>query len=252
VVEVALRGGATTPVITRLRASTVVPAGTQVLSDAQLLEMFGEGREVATKWLARENAKRPEAQRADTQVLDFEFRQVPAGWPALKVGVLPSRVVLKQTRSLEPGLRGASAELLALPFPKDVLARSRKVERRTCESSAFTAVVVEALTNPLSSPDMGHSVDAYTASLKLTFKRDVPEIGAGTGEVLDFNHLTFTATHPDAPQRWGVVATVTGQKLGRVQLGEGSFALDTFQGADLRCTTEVLRSTPTEFLLSLL
>jgi hypothetical protein len=253
VVEVAVRNGATTPVITRLRPSTVVPAGTQVLSDDLLLEMFAEGREVATKWLARENAKRPETQHANTQVLDFEFRRVPEGWPLLKVGVLPSRVVLKQTRSLEPGLRGTSAEVLAMPFPKDLLARSRKVERRTCESSAFKAVLAEALTDPLSSPDLGHSVDAFTASMTFTFKQPVPSLNVAAGEVIALTHLDFTATHPDAPQRWSLVAdTKSPQKVSHFELSELRSSLDGFVGADLHCTVEVLRSTPTEFLLSLL
>ena len=98
--RVTLVPGATTPSIERLRASTVVPAGTQVLSDAQLLETFGRGRAVAVRWLAEENAARPPAQRSSALILDFEFRQVAEGWPALQVGSLPSRIVLKQSRPL--------------------------------------------------------------------------------------------------------------------------------------------------------
>ncbi len=252
--RVTLAPGASTPVIERLRASTVVPAGTLVLTDAQLLETFGRAKDVATAWLARENSQRPAAQRATTQVLDFEFRQVPEGWPALKTGAFPARIVLKQTRSLDPGLRGASAAVLALPIPKDVLSRSRKVERKTCTSSTFTAVLVEALTNPLATPDMGHAVDAFTASLKLTFSQDVPALSVSAGDVVDVTHLgLISATHPDAPTRWGVVSTLaSGQKVTRVELREGAFALDGYTGAELHCTTEVLMSTPIEFLQSLL
>ena len=249
-------GGA--PVIERLRSSTVVPAGTLLLGDAQLLETFGRAREVATLWLARSNASRPEAQRAHTQVLDFEFRQVPEGWPALKAGVFPARLVLKQTRSLDPGVRGLSAEVSALPLPRDLLNRARKVERRTCQSATFTAVVVEALTNPLSSPDLGHSVDAFTAQVALTFKAAVPALGLEAGEVVQANHLALiSATHPEAPTRWGLVSTwAPGQKLSALELREGRFVLEAgparVEGSDLRCTVEVLHSTPTEFLLSLL
>ncbi|MFZ5439577.1 MAG: hypothetical protein ACOZQL_06195 [Myxococcota bacterium] len=252
--RVTLAAGASTPVIERLRASTVVPSGTLLLTDAELLATFGHARAVATAWLERENATRPAPQRASTQVLDFEFRQVPEGWPALKTGAFPARIVLKQTRSLDPGIRALPASVAALPLPKDVLARARRVERRTCAAPAFTAVVVEALTNPVASPDLGYSVDAFTADVKLTFSQDVPALGVTQGEVVEADHLgLISATHPEAPARWSLVSTwAAGKKVSRVELREGRFALDAFEGSELRCTTEVLWATPAEFLLGLL
>ena len=240
------------PVIERLRPSTLVPSGTLLLTDTELLATFTHAREVARLWLARENADRAPAQRATTQVLDFEFRQMPAGWPALKSGSFPARIVLKQTRSLDPGIRGLSAAVAALPIPKDVMARARRIDRRTCRAADFTAVVVEALTDPLASPDLGHSVDAFTASVQLTFARDPGGLGVSAGEVLTVDHRSMQASHPGAPAAWQLTSTWTGQKLSHVELGSGRWALDGAEGTSLSCTVEPLYATPREYLLALL
>ncbi|MBL8915078.1 MAG: hypothetical protein JNM17_30520 [Archangium sp.] len=256
--RVTLAAGTTTPVITRVRGSTLVPAGTLLLSDAELLETFDRAKAVTSLWLERENTGKSVAQQSRTQVLDFEFRQVPEGWPALKMGTFPARVVLKQSRSLEPGIRGLSAELAAMPFPKDILNRSRRVERRTCESPSFTAVVLEALTSPLATPDVGYSTLPFTAQVQVTMKADVPGMMLSAGQVITFDHLALRSpSHPELPQRWSLITQVeAGRELTGVQLREGRFQLDkgslTHLGTTLSCTVEVLRSTPTEFLLSLL
>ncbi|MFT3712235.1 MAG: PEP/pyruvate-binding domain-containing protein [Archangium sp.] len=257
--RVTLAAGTSTPVIERIRPSTLVPMGTVLLTDAELLETFGHAKAVTTLWLERENTGKPVAQQSATQVLDFEFRQVPEGWPALSMGTpFPARVVLKQTRSLEPGIRGLSAELAAMPFPRDILNRSRRVERRTCESASFTAVVLEALTNPLATPDVGYSALPFTAQVSITMKADVPGMGLATGQVMTFDHLALQdPTHPELPARWSLVTNVTsGRELTAIQLREGRFQLSkgslSHLGMELSCSVEVLRSTPTEFLLSLL
>jgi hypothetical protein len=257
--RVTLAAGTTIPVIERIRPSTLVPMGTVLLTDAELLQTFARAKAVTTLWLERANTGRPVAQQAQTQVLDFEFRQVPEGWPALSSGSpFPARVVLKQTRSLEPGIRGLSAELAAMPFPKDVLNRSRRIERRTCEAASFTAVVLEAWTNPLLMPDVGYSATPFTAEVSITMKADVPGMGLSTGQVMKFDHLALvTPTHPELPARWSLVTNVaSGRELTAIQLREGRFQLSkgslSHLGMELSCSVEVLRSSPTEFLLSLL
>jgi len=256
--RVTLEPGASTPTIERVRSSTLVPAGTQLFSDADLLETFGRTKKVTELWLERENQKRPVAQQSATQTLDFEFRRVIDGWPQLKVGSFPARIVLKQSRSLEPGVRGLSPELAAAPIPKDVLGRSRKIEKRTCEAPSFTAVSLEAYTNVLQDPDLGHSVDPFTAQLTITMKQDVPGLSLTSGQVITLDHLALSAAvHPELPARWSLVASVkSGHELTGVQLREGRFQLDkgtlSHLGTTLTCTVEVLRSTPVEFLLSLL
>ncbi len=253
VVTVAAFG--TTPTIERLRASTVVPPGTLLLSDEELLDTFTKARAVAVRWLSEENATRPLAQQSQALILDFEFRKVASGWPALKMGSLPPRIVLKQARPLEPGLRGLSAEALAAPIPRDLLRRARRVERRTCESSTFRATLVEALANPAAAPDLGHATIPFTASLWVEFKSTVPLLNVVQGEVVAADHLALSAVqHAELPARWSFAANLTG-KLSRVELQEGQFVLvgaGRSEGADLRCTVQVLHSTPAEFLLSLL
>jgi len=246
-----------TPVIERLRASTVVPAGTLLLTDEELLDTFTKARAVATRWLAGENATRPQAQRSSALVLDFEFRQVGAGWPALKVGSLPPRIVLKQSRPLEPGLRGLSTEVLALPIPRDLLRRSRRVERRTCEATSFKATLVEALTNPAALPNLGYAVQPFTASLAVEFKAAVPALNVSSGEVVQADHLGLSSVqHLELPAQWSFSGNFTpAGKLSSVELREGRSVLvgaASVEDSSLHCTVQVLHSTPAEFLLSLL
>ena len=126
-----------------------------LLSEEQLAEIFGAADDVATKWLDRLNAGLEESQRRSTLTLDFEFREVDVGWPALAGDAEPhpGRVVIKQTRPLEPGVRHLSAEVLGLPIPRDVLARAELVERVTCANEVFVRVRTPAL----STPDFGYS-----------------------------------------------------------------------------------------------
>ncbi|MDP2274308.1 MAG: PEP/pyruvate-binding domain-containing protein [Archangium sp.] len=250
--RVSVPEGGTTPTIERLRGSTVVPPGTLLLSDEQLLDTFTKARAVAVRWLAEENATRPLAQQSKALILDFEFRQVAPGWPALKAGSLPARIVLKQARPLEPGLRGLSAEVLATPIPRDLLRRARRVERRTCEASTFRATVIEALANPAAAPDLGYATTPFTASLSVEFKSAVPALNVVQGEVVSADHLSLSGVEHTAS--WSLSANLTG-KLTRVELKEGQFVLvgaGRSEGTDLRCTIQVLHSTPAEFLLSLL
>ncbi len=253
--SVSVAAGATMPRIERLRASTVVPVGTLLLTDEELLDTFVKARAVATRWLAEENALRPLAQKSQALVLDFEFRQVAAGWPALKVGSLPPRIVLKQSRPLEPGLRGLSTEVLGLPIPRDLLRRARRVERRTCESATFRATLVEALTNPAATPDLAHATDPFTASLSIEFKQAVPSLDVALGEVLVADHLGLTSVrHLELPTRWSFAGSLAG-KVSAVELREGHFSLlgaASYEGTELQCSVRVLQSTPAEFLLSLL
>lgn len=254
VVRVTQANATAQPVIERLRACTLVPAGTQVLNDAELLETFARGKSIATKWLTRVNDARPVDQRASTLVLDFEFRQVPEGWPALQTGTFPARIVLKQTRSLEPGLRGLSSEVGALPIPRDVLSRSRRVERRVCASTGFSAEVVEVTTDPLMAPDLGYSVSAFTASISIRFTKGVTELGIADNELVHTTHRgLLQAVHGPAGMPWSIDATWTGNAhFSRSTFSDGRYSFDTYSGTDLHCTVTVLRSTPSELLLSYL
>lgn len=263
IVRVTLDEQGPEPRIERLRSSTLVPAGVQLMDDAALKQTFSRARAVATAWLAQDNRSRPSGQQAGTLVLDFEFRHVFEGWPQLASGAPnPSRVVLKQARSLEHGVRTASFAARAQPVPRDVFNRARRIERRTCTAPALNVVVVEAFTDPLLPPDLGFSKTPFTASLALTFTRDVPELQGTSGNGWTLEHLQLaSATHATSGDwRLTVTPTASGANATHVKeltlradgtfsaVGEGA----TVEGSGLTCAVEVLFSTPNEYLQSLL
>ncbi len=119
VVRVSAEGEAT---IERIAASTLVDDGELVMDDEAALELLGQLQAVATLWRNRVNEDLDPAQQVQIVTLDFEFKHMAPGWPAMADGdVRPARLVVKQARSLDPDLRGVSAEALALPIPRDVL-----------------------------------------------------------------------------------------------------------------------------------
>ena len=95
-----------------------------------------------------------------TVVLDFEFKTMAEGWPKLRDGLpsLPERLVLRQVRSLDPGLRKLPDAVRDLPVPRDVLMRAALVETVTCYGAdgGLTEHVAVA-TDPLIAPDMGYA-----------------------------------------------------------------------------------------------
>ena len=129
-----------------------------VLSVGEVEQLVDQLRAVALLWRDRVNADLPDAQAVETLTLDFEFKTMAAGWPATsETTEQPERLVVKQARSLDPGLRGLSAEVLDLPVPRDVLARARSVVEVSCGEESR----VEVLTDPLSQPDVGFAVEPF-------------------------------------------------------------------------------------------
>lgn len=153
------------PVITRLQPSTETD-GADVLSDAELDGLFADTVSVAALWLGMENTAVAASWARSTLTLDLEFRAVADGWPEQADGtVLPARMVIKQARSLEPAAVGQPDEVLAAPFPRDVLARAREVSEVTCGSASHAVTALEATTDPTLPPDLGFAVTPFTASL---------------------------------------------------------------------------------------
>ena len=150
------------PTIRRVSESTLSP-GTQVFDDAAALELFRQTSAVAAHWRTRVNTSLPSGQQVQTVMLDFEFKTVDKGWPAMNDGTqLPARLVVRQVRSLEPGRRGISAEVLALPIPQDILSRSRLVQRVVCrQPDGSSATRVEVFTDPLKTPEMGFALEPF-------------------------------------------------------------------------------------------
>ena len=143
--------------IERVSASTL-SGGATVMDDAAVTELFTQTAAVAVQWRDRLNAGLDEKLRVQTTVLDFEFKTMGAGWPAVTAGkVYPERLVLRQVRSLDPGLRDLPDAVRALPLRHDVLMRAAKVTGVRCESAGRTTELTEVLTDPLRRPDMGYS-----------------------------------------------------------------------------------------------
>ncbi len=153
--------------IERLARSTLRP-DVDVLDDDAVGELFTQIMIVAEQWLARVNQSLPAEQRNSTVVLDLEFKTVDRGWPAKRSGlpVEPSRLVIRQVRSLDPGLRSATPEVRALPIARDLLARATSVKRVICTDSAgLRSERVELLTNPSASPDFGFATAPFVVEI---------------------------------------------------------------------------------------
>lgn len=258
--RVRLVAGEASPRVERIRTSNQVPAGTVLLDDSQLVELFHRARAVADRWLAQANGGIPPAQAARAVTLDFELREVAAGWPALADGtVLPERVVIKQVRSLEPGLRRIPPDLRSSPFPRELLGRARRIERRRCDGEAFSLSALELWTDPLAVSDFGHAAVPFTGAVELVFLRDVPELGYREGERIGAEHpeVIPSPPHLDPGGTWALSLGLERDGLSRIEVtGRGEYRLSgrtgELAGAGLSCSADVLLSTPQEYLRSLL
>ncbi|MCC7384598.1 MAG: hypothetical protein IT384_22310 [Deltaproteobacteria bacterium] len=255
--------GAAMPRIERVRAASVVPAGTWLLDDAELLAMFEQTRSMTDRWLAQSNLRFPAARRSRTLTLDFEFRRMAAGWPALKAGTpFPERLIMKQARPLEPSVRREDG-LERFPIPRDVQVRTRRAERRVCTAPAFTLRVIEAYTDPSLGPDLGHARAPFSAGIALELTQDVPELGFTAGSTITVDHLSFSADHPgmDGGGPWTLTATlapaaaqqhgldlIRADAAGNLRLARGAASAS----ASGSCRFDLLFASPKDFLLGLL
>jgi len=253
--------------VTRVRGSTELPVGQWVASDEELRALFREVRVLATTWLAEANAGLPRAQQGAVTVLDLEVRRMAPGWPALAAGqgpAYPARLVLKQVRSLDPGLSRIPEEVRSRPFPRDLLARARRVERRVCTSPALTLIVYEALSDPARPPDMGWSTTPFTALALVSLRQPLPALGLPAGHTGGADHTGFArVAHPATSGRsWDLqleirpdlvpqvgFATLAVTPEGGWQLGRDEAVAS---GAGLRCVVEVPFASPSDYLLELL
>lgn len=161
--------------IQRQSLSSLAKAGQQVVSDADLRELFGLAEGLTAAHLAQDNAGVPAAQQRRALVMDFEFRRVLAGWPALAKGQNPARFVIKQARPLEPSPH-VSAALRAAPIPHDVLSRARRIETRRCTGPGVELTALQVFTNPDALPDVGYSQRPLLAGLGVTVEKVTPRV----------------------------------------------------------------------------
>lgn len=157
VIEVTLDGADLTTV--RVSNSTLSPDD-ELLDDDEVAELTEQLLAVTELWREQINADLDDAQQVNTVTLDFEFKTMADGWPAIadETEPVPGRLIVKQARSLDPGLRGIPDEALDAPIPRDVLARAAAIDRLDCGDGGTGWSV---LTNPLLLPDVGYSAEPF-------------------------------------------------------------------------------------------
>jgi len=231
-------------VIQRQSLSSLMKPGQEVMSDAELRELFSLGEALTARHLAEDNRSVPPAQQRRALVMDFEFRRVRAGWPALRQGVNPARFVVKQARPLEPSPH-VTAELRAAPIPHDVLSRARRIETRLCHGAGLELSALGVFTNPDAAPDLGYSQQPLLAGLGVTFAGVTPRV---------FTHLEQRAARVSVGRL--SVELLPGFALTRVEVDADVATLTLASGAKkqvpVQCENRLDYAEPRELLRSFL
>lgn len=251
--------------IERAAASSEIPSGDAdgfVLDDEQVRALTRSVLAVAERWLAVENANLGTARARTSVTLDLEFREMEPSWPAYAdPGGNPSqaRVILKQARSLDPGIPAGADALVDQPIPRDILSRATAVQRRSCRSARARLDVLEVHTDPMATPNFGHDGAPFLARLAVSVQ------GLPSGPVrhdLDYRSLADVG-HPGMTRGapWSLDVTLADERIpadsvqtihvtaGQLRLSSGSQVL---LEEPIACTDEVLLASPQRFLLSLL
>jgi hypothetical protein len=246
------------PRIERIRPSTLVLPGAVVLDDATLLRMFADARAVTTAWLAGENAGLLQTRQKTTLTLDFETRTVAPGWPALRSGVvLPSRLVWKQARPLEPAAV-IPDDIKTLPIPGDILARVRAVTRTRCEGDDVIVSAVRVTTDDAMSPDMGFTRAPFVSFVVVEATADLPPLGLLAGARKSALHTAFSAVASTTSTFDVTIAPERRAQLGldRVIVDAGAGSVTVSAGGSITraadCDDTSLYASPAAFLEGLL
>jgi hypothetical protein len=243
--------------IERLAASTEVPAGAVVLTDHQLDAILRSCVAIAELALDVENLGLDPARARRRITLDFELRDLAEGWPAYADGRLsPSLLVLKQVRSLDPGIPAGAESLLTLSIPRELLLHADRIERRQCRGRRSDVELIEVYTDPMASPDLGHARVPFLAELRVRAR------GLASGALeLELDHRDLAeVTHPGLAQgaNWsaridlvGVDAAIDGVELeaGLAHLRSGGQRVLSEPSS---CTVELLYASPDGLLRGLL
>lgn len=230
--------------IERQTLSSLAKPGQNILSDAELNELFRVAEQLTSTQLSEVNAGLPPAQQRHALVMDFEFRRVLAGWPALKSGVSPARFVVKQMRPLEPSPHVAR-ELRDAPIPRDVLSRARRIETTECRGAGLELSLLSVLTNADVAPDLGYSERPLLAGLGITREGAAPRV---------FTHLEQRSARLEGSDI--AVELAPGLGLSRVDLHAGKATLTLPDGkarvTAVECQSRLDYAEPRELLRSFL
>ncbi len=254
---------ATAARVERVSPSSELPPGSVVFSDAMALRLFDDAKAVALAWLAQENDGVLTSMKARSLTLDFELREMDRGWPLLAgSNQFARRVVIKQARSLEPGLAQIPEVVREYPLPRDLIARARRVERRDCGVGAVSVSIVEVYSDALSPPDLGYDSTPFTGFITVSTETGVDDLGWGPGYRRTFVHGTFDAEHPGLEEtgEWAIalsiddgIGNVTGVRSIAFDGTQASIVTDegTLETATATCVMTLQYSTPDEYLTSL-
>jgi hypothetical protein len=261
-IDVASRvgGGATT--IERKQASTEVPAGTLLLSDAGLESMRATLAALASAWLDARNAPLAAYAKETTITLDVEFRRMAPGWPARSDGVVnPERFVYKQSRTLETPVRG-DASIRGLPLPRDLLTRVRRAEEHDCELGWAMVRVPEVYTDPAQPWPFPYGKEPFTTVASFSLSK-WPEGFAFPKAQFALYHHQAAFSHPGmaAGGPW-VIEVAPNDPVGvgfaKMRVEEtGAWTIESpagkvVSGNGVACTRATIGQTPSEFLRSVL
>ena len=258
ITEVSAIGDAT-PALDRVQGSSLLPDGELVLEDADLMTLFAWTDGLADAWLDQSNTAWPPAQQRSTLVLDFEFKDMAQGWPALAAGdPLPERLVLKQVRTLESPIR-VPAEVLALPVPRDLLEQVLAAERWTCEAPGLVVTADLFWTDPAQTWALDYAASPLVASVSLELSGAA--LGHADGYTLVVDHTQFAATAAD-DDGWALTvaldpATAAEAELDTLSVADGgAWALtrggDSAEGGGVSCAGAPLLQSGTVYLQTLL
>lgn len=244
--------------IDRVAKSTELPAGREtVLSDPQVEALLHDCIAIAERFLELENRLLDPARARRRVTLDLEIRQVAAGWPAYaNAAPAASRMIIKQVRSLDPGVPPGAERLLGLPIPRELLLHADRIEQRLCRSRRTQLELLEVWTDPMAAPDLGHARVPYLARARI----DARGLPGGIVE-LDLDHRQLTSVaHPGMDQgaAWAVRAGFAGAgaAIDSVEYANGLLHLragsQVLSSEPAQCSSEVLFASPDGFLRALL
>lgn len=245
--------------IERVARSTELESG-YVLDDAALETLLRQTVTIAERWLEVENFGVPPERARSRVTLDLEVREVAAGWPAYASGdPAPARIVIKQVRSLDPGLRRGLESLVDQPAPRDLLLHADRIEKRVCRGRRAAVELLEIWTDPGATPPLGHERVPFLARVRVQAQGL-----EGGARQFDIHHMAFESVGRPGMASGGpwaldlVLDDATANEVGldRIESQAGLLRLG-LKGRVLGedpspCTTAVLFASPDEFLRSLL
>jgi hypothetical protein len=244
--------------IERLAHSTEVPAVAFVLDDALLHELLGICERTTWRWHLIENGPLGLAQRRFSTTLDLEFRVVAPGWPARADGrIEPERLIVKQARSLEPGIPAGGEALVQQPIPRDLLTRATRVDRWQCQGGRTRVDLLEVVIDPLAHVDPTLAAQPFVARVRIDGREPVPDADIDHLDIASFSHPGLDQGRPWALDLSLASEAATTLGMDRLVLEGGLLRVFASDGRVLveepaPCTRQVLLDSPQAYLRALL